>query len=487
MRLPIPAWFRQRGIRGRLALWYAVAIPVVIFALAIGARVVLVAALQGALDEGLRDRARSLSAAILAASPGVTGDYDDLVNRMASQSLRSVPLWVRIADSRGKTLGTFGEIPLPLAEALEHQPVVTQREGRFQTLRVADQDALRVFNVPVFDADSGRMVALVQTADSLAPLSAAKFRLWWYTAAIGATGSLITVAVGVFIAHQGYRPLGRILKRVEEIESSNMAAGLQHQPGPPELQRLEESLNSMWRRLDATFSSQQRFVATMSHDLRTPLTALRGQIEVLMMSPSLAPTAAQALERMSNEVNRLIRMTNNLLTAAQFDSSAPLASSAVDLRELMRGVVMDMRGVARHVVLDTDAPLDVVVMGDYDLLKQALVNLVDNALKFTPAGGHVALRLRIDAGEAVVSVVDSGIGISPDRVRQLLESPEHSRLLAHGQRGGSGLGLSIVKRIVGVHHGSLQIESAEHSGTTVTFRLPLLLAVTEPELLDQLA
>jgi signal transduction histidine kinase len=328
---------------------------------------------------------------------------------------------------------------------------------------------------------------VVQTADSLAPLAAAQFRLWWYTAAIGATGSVTTIAVGIFIAHQGYRPLGKILRRVQEIESSNLAAGLQQEPRPPELQRLADSLNSMWRRLDATFSSQQRFVAAVSHDLRTPLTALRGQIEVLMMNQTLSPQSAEALGRMTNEVNRLIRMTNNLLTAAQFDSRAPVAHSAVDLRELIRGVVMDMRAVARHVTLDVVTPMDVVVMGDYDLLKQALVNLVDNALKFTPAGGEVTLGLGVEAGEAVVSVADSGIGIPADRVKQLLESPEQARLLARSQRSGTGLGLSIVKRIVEVHQGKVDIVSREHSGTTVTFRIPLLLAVGERELVDQIA
>lgn len=478
MNLPVAvaARFRLLGMRGRLTLWYAISIPIVIFVLAVGARAVLVAALQEALDEGLRERAQNLNAAVLASIPAGASEYEFLVDSLTQQSLPSVPLWLRVTDPRGRTLGAFGEIPSQLVGPLDRMVTAGPgREGSFSTIRIENQAALRVYTVSVI-GDTGNEVAIIQTADSLAPLAAAQARLWWYTAAVGAAGSLLTVIVGVFIAHQGYKPLGRILKRVREVETSNLSAPLEEEPRPHELQMLADSLNSMWRRLDAAFSSQQRFVADASHDLRTPLTALRGQLEVIMMNPSLSPAIKGSLVRANNEVNRLIRMTNNLLTVARFDTRLPVARSPVDLRELMEAVVMDMRGVAGHLSLTVAHGVDAVVVGDYDLLKQALINVVDNALKFTSTGGAVTLSLAIDAGEAVLSVADSGIGMSPERVRRLQDSS--GAAWADRGSGGSGLGLGIVNRVCRVHEGRVEIASSEHVGTTVSLRLPLLVGIT---------
>lgn len=460
------------SLRTRILLWYAAAMAVVIFGLAFVAQNIMVANLRADLDENLQLRGDMVINAIRSSSAPVAG-YGEVIKQLAEQQLPSVPLFIRISDPQGNTLAKFGDIPAPIIPVLNGQlHLAGVAGGRFDSVEVENIQALRVYTVGITDPATPEPPALVQTGESLAPVAAAEDRLWRYALMEGAIGSSLALAVGLVILRRGFRPLDSILKRVQGIKDTDLTAGLPAEPRPRELQHLADSLNSMWRRLDTALRAKETFVASVSHDLRTPLTAIQGQIDVLLRKTSADPEMKESLERTNREVRRLVKMTNNLLLNAQLDSRPALDARDVNLRELLEEVVREVNVLAGGLDVSLAAREDVVVSGDYDLLKQMLLNVVDNAIKFTPPPGRVGLALRGEAGWAVIEVRDSGQGIPPEHLPHVTE-PFYKVRSPSGPSRGAGLGLAIVKQVIELHRGRLEIQSRAGAGTTVTMRLPL--------------
>jgi signal transduction histidine kinase len=448
--------------------------PVLIVGLAFVARQVLVASLRSAIDGDLQERAEMVTTTLMPWLGSRDEGYANLLEWLTEERLPSIPLVLRISDPQGNVLATFGDIPDRVAAGMDGLLHLTNTdEGRFDTIEVKGEKALRVYTVALQDPSTLETVVLIQTGDSLAPVTAAQDRLWVQTLAVGFSGGLLACVIGLFIIYRGFRPLDVILTRVSEIETKSLRAGLPKEPRPPEIQQLADNLNSMWHRLDRAIGARETFLATVSHDLRTPLTALQGQIEVLQMQPSLDSEVKQSLEAMARETRRLVRMTNNLLLTTQLESKPVFAAREVNLRELVDETVGDVWVFADGWDLTVGAPEVVLVPGDYDLLKQMLLNVVGNAIKFTPKGGSVELVLRQDETWAIIEVSDSGVGIPPEDLPHVME-PFYKADAGRERGGGAGLGLAIVKQIVELHAGQIEINSQEGVGTTVTIRLPLL-------------
>jgi len=463
----------KMSLRARIVLWYALAMPIVIFALAFTAQHIMVASLRADLDEELQLRAKTVTTTIVPARSNPAAGYAEVIRQLTEQQLSSIPLFVRISDPEGNVLVKFGDIPEPIVPIVDRQlrlPGID--EGRLDNIKVRGIEALRVYTVEARDPSTLETFAVIQTGESLAPVVAAENRLWRYAIVEGVIGSLVTVFVGLVILRRGFRPLDRILNRVQEIGDTNLTAGLPAEPRPPELQRLADSLNSMWHRLDAALRAKETFVASASHELRTPLTAIQGQIEVLLMQPSTDPEIRESLQRTAKEVRRLVRMTNNLLLNAQLDSKPALVLQEVNLRELMEEIVRQVYVLAEGLELSLTASEDVIISGDYDLLKQMVLNVVDNAIKFTPRGGRVKLTLGQEKGLAVIEVSDSGQGIPREHLSRVME-PFYKADMPRPSARGAGLGLAIVKQVITLHSGQIEIHSQEGVGTRVKMLLPV--------------
>jgi signal transduction histidine kinase len=176
---------------------------------------------------------------------------------------------------------------------------------------------------------------------------------------------------------------------------------------------------------------------------------------------------------MSREVRRLVRMTNNMLLNAQLEANPVLVPSEVSLKEVLEDVERDAQTLAEELELKVSASNAPTVAGDYDLLKQMLLNVVDNAIKFTPRGGTLELGLNQENEYAVLKVADSGQGIPQEHLTHITEPFYKAEPKNRSKSTGAGLGLAIVKQVVELHGGQLEIESQEGTGTTVTMRLPL--------------
>jgi signal transduction histidine kinase len=232
--------------------------------------------------------------------------------------------------------------------------------------------------------------------------------------------------------------------------------------------------------LEETLDSQRRFVANASHELRTPVASLRAQLDVLRARPSERPDDVNAaLDHMTHEAARMSALLADLLALAHADGGAPLAAEPVNVEDLLLDVYREARplasGIDFRVTFDDEAPQAPVVLGDRERLRQMFLNLVTNALRFTPDAGSVAIRCRADSQLVTIVVSDTGVGIAADVLPRIFERfyrADGSRAREQGL-GGSGLGLSIAKWVADAHGGTIEATSTEGAGSTFTVRLPL--------------
>jgi len=294
-------------------------------------------------------------------------------------------------------------------------------------------------------------------------------------------GGIISLALSLVLAFMLSRwvadPLQQVVSAARAYPSETMKPVTP--TGPHEVQDLTRAFNSMIKRVDDSQRSQRDFVANVSHELKTPLTSIQGFAQALLDETADTPEARkQAAQIIHNESARMHRMALDLLELARFDAgAADLKMSAVDVGALLCGVVekftpqADTAGIELQVNVPDDLPS---LIADGDRLAQVFTNLVDNALKFTPANGHVTLAAQKAGAEIEASVADSGIGVAKEALPRLFDRfyrEDASR--ADGGKHGAGLGLAIVKEIVQAHGGKIGVRSQAGHGTTFTIHLPL--------------
>ena len=229
-------------------------------------------------------------------------------------------------------------------------------------------------------------------------------------------------------------------------------------------------------RLDAAFRRQREFTADASHELRTPLTAIKGQVEVALGKPRDAGSYRDVLQTVNEEVDRLIRLVGSLLTLARADAGQiPITSEAVSLPDLVAAAAEQVRPAmeGRGVELRLEPGPAATLRADEDLLLQLLLNLLDNAGRFTPSGGRVSAGWAVADGGVELQVRDTGVGIAPEHLPHLFERFYRADTARSRTAGGAGLGLSICRWIAEAHGGSISVESAPGQGTTFTVTLPL--------------
>jgi signal transduction histidine kinase len=257
-----------------------------------------------------------------------------------------------------------------------------------------------------------------------------------------------------------------------DIQASDLTQRIAVEGEPLEVQRLADTFDAMLARLESAFAQQRSFVMDVSHELRTPLTALRGNLDVMLMNKSLDADTRRQLEDMSSEVSRLIRLTSNLLYLAHAEAGREIARRPVELDALCFEVVHQARTLRPDVAVRLGDEAQVIVPGDRDLLKQLVLNLVDNAMKYSPPNTEVVVSLYEKGDRVEIAVADRGPGIPPDQLDQIFErfyrvSGAQSRTV-----GGAGIGLAISKWIAQAHGGDIRVESDIGQGSRFIVTLP---------------
>jgi signal transduction histidine kinase len=285
--------------------------------------------------------------------------------------------------------------------------------------------------------------------------------------------------VGYWLAGTSLRPVQDIMEELEAIsDGRSLHRRLAVPMSADEIARLALGVNRMLARLEVSFGSLHRFTADASHELKTPLMVLRAGVERALVHPATPNEVLQSLDETLAQINQMSEMVENLLTLARADEGrAPLAVEVADLRDILgdvaetAGMLGETSGIAVRSEMP-NAPVRLAV--DRHRIREMLLNLVTNAIKYTARGGTVGLRLWEDDHDVIFAVSDTGIGIAAGDLPHIFErfwraDPARSRT---GDRPGTGLGLAITKWIAEAHGGSITVQSRPGRGTIFTVRLP---------------
>jgi len=334
---------------------------------------------------------------------------------------------------------------------------------------------MRIYFAPV--TFGGEVIATVQIARNLTPeqtiLNELSNNLFWIIAIALAVGS----AIGYGLAGFALRPIqeatatalaitrtGRLDRRVPVSSTRNDEIGL-----------LISTFNEMLDRLEDLFDKQRRFSGDISHELRSPLTTILGNVRLLKRADLLPLEERVEMQgEIEAEAERMNRLISDLLLLAQADADLTIIRKQVELDTLLLEVYRQAKRRTNNVVevrlLHED---QAIILGDADRLQQMLVNLINNAIQYTPAGGHVDLSLECKGHQAQITVSDTGQGIEPDDLPHIYDRFYRTDKARSRAVGGTGLGLSIVKWVVDAHGGEIDVESELGKGTTFRVRLPL--------------
>lgn len=409
---------------------------------------------------------------------------DNHLNLLATTSAQNSPL--------GTGLDTLKPSPVPW-DTQAAQQVLSQANNvtKYSTISYQNQ---RYLVYTLLNNDMGSQ-HIIQTASSLAPIEQSLSDLRALLLRGAALVLVLALIGGWFISWSVLKAVQRITRTASIISTStdlSKRIPIRTKTGRDELAILAATFNEMLTNLQVVYQRQQRFVADASHELRAPITAMRCNLDLLARAPDLPPEEVQAaLTDTRAEAERMGRLVSDLLLLAHADAqaSSTIASvyrkdrQKVDLDSLLLAVFRQYRPLEENISVEAGkhgprltlqhiAPAQ--VYGDPDQFTQALVALLDNALKYTPQEGHIALSLTVVASEAVVKVSDTGIGIVAEDLPHIFERFYRAHQVQTRKHSGSGLGLAIVQSIAHEHNGSIEVESVQGVGSIFTLRLPLV-------------
>jgi two-component system, OmpR family, sensor kinase len=288
-------------------------------------------------------------------------------------------------------------------------------------------------------------------------------------------GLTVAAIASWWMAGRALQPVNTLTQAAKEIGISDLDRRLPLRGTGDELDQLSVTFNDMFARLAKAIGEMKQFTASISHELRTPLTALRGEAEVMLLQPHPVQEYRRLLASHLEEYDRLTRLINRLLTLARAEAGdIPMHLERVDLAQLTRYLIEQLESVAssKEISLSIDAKDEVNVTADHDWLETAILNLLDNAIRYTPDGGFVTASVAKDAAEGILEIRDTGIGIPADALPHIFERFYRADPSRNGSSEGAGLGLSLVQWIVAQHHGKIEVKSEPGKGSRFIVRLP---------------
>jgi len=456
------------SFRSRLALAHAAAIVAVLALAALGGYWALSKAVHGQLDAALFALAET-EIGMLAEDGGRPAAVHEAPRGTAPPSFVRLDRLIQIVDAQGHPLArssNLGEAQLPTPGALLAR--LAAGETVFETLNGFGEEPTRMVSVPVPGRAPWRAVQVAGSLDDTIRVmeSAGVLLLLLGIALFVALGT-----AGASLTNRVFSAIDDVVRHAQRIGEAHLTERLAH-PGPhDEIGRLVDTLNDMLARLDHSFEAQQRFTADASHELRSPLSRLRIEIELALRRPR-APTEYEAtLRSCLEEAERLTLLVDELLVLARLDAGQERGpTETVCLNELAQDAARRLDSTARQRQVRINLEHALVARGPASLV---LANLLDNALKFSPAGSSVTLRVAAVGLQAVVSVADTGPGLQADELPHLFDRFYRGAAARASGVPGVGLGLALSQAIVHAHGGSIEASSPASGGATFSIRLPL--------------
>jgi len=453
------------SIRTRLTLWYTSVLAIFIVVLGTIVYAVLAFNFVAGLDRTLRDTASQVIS-----TARVRPLYDIQVITIPELDVFGSNVYIEVIDSDRQIARKSANLQR-FARTLDDiglRGVESTRQPVTRDVRTGSAH-LRVLTVPLLV--NNQLAGYLQVGTLREQVDDA-LNLLLIVLVGGGMGAIVASAVvGRLLATQALRPIDTITQTALAISRADDLDKRIPQVGPQdEVGRLATTFNIMLDRLERLFRAQQRFIADISHELRNPLTTIRGNVDLMRRMNCVDVPSLDAIQV---ESERMTRMVGDLLMLAQADAGQPIRRERVELDTLMLQVYRQVRPLAAGIELVIGAEDQATILGDPDRIKQLLLNLVDNAIKYTPQGGQVTLGLQRVEGWAQFSVADTGIGIPAQDLPHIFERFYRVDKARSRAAGGTGLGLSIVRWIVQAHGGKIDVQSEMGKGTTFTVWLPL--------------
>ncbi|HVS24934.1 MAG TPA: ATP-binding protein [Gammaproteobacteria bacterium] len=451
---------RFRSIGARLTLWYTTAFAVAAAALGAAIWLAVRQSLYHAVDAGLSDRVE-----------GIGRFIEDHKTRLlldeVKEEFRAHGDFFQVIDDEGRAVHRGAA----LADA-ELAALGADDAGQFADATV-NGEPLRFLSrqVPI----DGRTYT-IQAAAPLGDLEGGLRTAAWLLAPAVPLALLVAAAGGYWLSRRALAPVDRITRTARLIGADNLSQRLDVPPTGDELERLSQTLNEMIERLENAFRKITRFTADASHELRTPLAVMRTTAEVALRAPQAGEEQRAALEHIVAEIERMSHLVENLLLIAKADSgAADLKKRRIDVVEAVREACSEASVLARVKGLRFDAQLpesSLWVDGDRDALRRLFLILLDNAVKYTPAGGSLAVVVGAQNGHVLGTVRDTGIGIASEHLPHVFDRFYRADGARSRADGGAGLGLAIGRWIAEVHGGRLRVESEPQRGSSFHVELP---------------
>lgn len=453
------------SVRTRLTLWYSAMLTVTLLGFTGLWYLTLSSALHRQIDRATQMEAEEIRTKI-GRELGTSRSLEQVAPQIR-QHVAEEEMFVQI-------LSADGTVVLSSANLGRSQAALAVPSGTVPssvTTQLSPNRPIRAHISPVFAGD--HPIGYVLVGASIQGVKANIASLARLAAISLPVAVLFAVIVGWLLAVKALAPVDAITRTAEEVSVAHLSKRLPEGPMPLELRRLAATFNAMLDRLELAFHRQRRLVADASHQLRTPLAVMRGHIDVALAQEQTKEDYRLALDIVGKECDALTDMTNAMLTLARADvGGLELRRERVELDGLVESVYGQGRAMAegRRIHLTRVVPL--VVHGDRDLLHQALLNLVDNAVRHTSPDDRIEIFLAEEAGWANIGVRDSGRGIAL-KDRPWIFERFYRGGGAQDYTGGAGLGLAITAEIVKAHQGRIDVTSEPGKGSTFVIRLPL--------------
>jgi heavy metal sensor kinase len=463
------------SIRTRLTVWYATLVGVSLLVFGVSFFYALSKFFLDRVDEQI-DSVSGMMAHAIVLPPGVLRvpkNFDLLLERFFGVRTRGI--YIQVLGPDGKVVGRSSSLEgfsIPLSENSYEKAL--EGEVTYEIVETLGRFPVRVVTRPLTLRERG-LVAIVQVGSSLE----GRERIFHYMISFFVVGTLASVliasVVGWFLAVKALKPVDEITKMARRLGAESLDERLSIKGPADEIGRLADTFNEMIARLERSFNQVRQFTADASHELKTPLTVLKGEMEVALRSGATVEELREVLMSSLEETDRMSYIVKNLLDLARADVEAVKRDVQLDKVLAERFEHFRKKAVTEGIELDIRENRPVVVSGDPVRLNQLIYNLIDNAFKYTPRGGRVELFLAESRGEAILKVKDTGVGIEKQDLPYIFDRffrVDKARTTREGVIGGVGLGLSICKEIVDSHGGKIEVQSSPGKGSTFTVRLP---------------
>lgn len=459
-------------IKWKLTLWYGGILALILVTFSSGVYIYFQNSLQKSIDTKIKSIAEVLASSMTEThNQSLFGNFERYLENALGKKPKGK--FIQIIDASGKIGARLNDLE---AEAVPVSFVTLEKalkgEIVYETIETA-RPRLRMITMPILE--NKKIISIVQVGSSLEEFEDTMKRLLIIMIISIITSISVTIVVGYFMAKKTMKPVDQIRRAAVNISSNNLDERIDIKGRKDELGRLAETFNAMISRLKDSFQRINQFSIDVSHELKTPLTILKGETELALRKERTNDEYKRSMQSNLEEIDRMSRIIDDLLLLSKAETKdIGMNLEKVDLRDLLADVCMNMKlfGENKGVEIIARELEDIRLVGDELKLRRMITNVVENAIKYGHRGGHVIVSSYKQNGFACVNVEDDGPGISPGDIKYIFDRfyrADRSRK----RESGSGLGLSISKWIAEAHKGSIDVQSRPAAGSVFTIKLPM--------------